>query len=70
MGASTVKWGVARTIVWAWILTIPVSALIGFTAFAVIRVLSGTDFLSGRKNGIISFCQGFADTGKDAVLPT
>jgi len=41
MGASTVKWGVARTIVWAWILTIPVSALIGYAAFAVIRVVIG-----------------------------
>jgi PiT family inorganic phosphate transporter len=40
-GSSTVKWGVARTIVWAWILTIPVSALIGFAAFSVIRVLIG-----------------------------
>jgi PiT family inorganic phosphate transporter len=38
MGISTVKWGVARTIVWAWILTIPVSALIGFTSFAVFRL--------------------------------
>jgi PiT family inorganic phosphate transporter len=41
MGASTVKWGVARSIVTAWILTIPVSALIGFVAFAVIRVIIG-----------------------------
>jgi PiT family inorganic phosphate transporter len=41
MGTSTVKWGVARTIVWAWFLTIPVSALIGFTAFAIIRVVIG-----------------------------
>lgn len=41
MGTSTVKWGVARTIVWAWVLTIPVSALIGFAAFAVIRVVIG-----------------------------
>ena len=41
MGSSTVKWGVARTIVWAWVLTIPVSALIGYTAFAVIRVVIG-----------------------------
>jgi PiT family inorganic phosphate transporter len=39
MGTSTVKWGVAQTIVWAWILTIPISALIGFVAFAVIRVI-------------------------------
>ncbi|MGD0080786.1 MAG: inorganic phosphate transporter [Methanoregula sp.] len=41
MGTSTVKWGVARRIMWAWILTIPVSALIGFAAFAVIRVVIG-----------------------------
>jgi PiT family inorganic phosphate transporter len=41
MGTSTVKWGVARTIMWAWILTIPISAIIGFTAFAVIRVVIG-----------------------------
>jgi inorganic phosphate transporter, PiT family len=41
MGASAVKWGVARRIMWAWILTIPVSALIGFAAFAVIRVVIG-----------------------------
>jgi PiT family inorganic phosphate transporter len=41
MGASTVKWGVARTIAFAWILTIPLAALIGFVAFAIIRVVIG-----------------------------
>jgi PiT family inorganic phosphate transporter len=41
MGISTVKWGVARTIMWAWILTIPISAAIGFAAFAVMRVVIG-----------------------------
>jgi PiT family inorganic phosphate transporter len=41
MGASTVKWGIARTIMWAWILTIPISALIGFAAFSIIRVVIG-----------------------------
>jgi inorganic phosphate transporter, PiT family len=41
MGISTVKWGVARRIMWAWILTIPISALIGFTAFMAIRVIIG-----------------------------
>ncbi|MCK9591957.1 MAG: inorganic phosphate transporter [Methanoregula sp.] len=41
MGASTVKWGVARSIMFAWILTIPVSALIGFVAFALIRAFIG-----------------------------
>jgi PiT family inorganic phosphate transporter len=41
MGSSTVKWGVARSIMIAWILTIPVSALIGFISFAVIRIFIG-----------------------------
>ncbi len=41
MGTSTVKWGVARSIMIAWILTIPVSALIGFVAFAIIRTFIG-----------------------------
>lgn len=41
MGASTVKWGVARSIIMAWILTIPISALIGYLAFAIIRVVIG-----------------------------
>lgn len=41
MGTSTVKWGVARAIAWAWILTIPISAIIGFAVFAVIRVVIG-----------------------------
>lgn len=41
MGSNAVKWGVARTIMWAWILTIPISAVIGFAAFLVIRVVIG-----------------------------
>jgi len=41
MGASAVKWGVARTIMWAWILTIPISALIGFVSFIVVRIIIG-----------------------------
>jgi inorganic phosphate transporter, PiT family len=41
MGSSTVKWGVARNIMWAWILTIPISALIGYVAFAIIGVIIG-----------------------------
>ena len=42
MGASTVKWGVARSIALAWILTIPISAIIGFVAFMVIRLIVGS----------------------------
>ncbi|MDD1672164.1 MAG: inorganic phosphate transporter [Methanomicrobiales archaeon] len=38
MGFSTVKWGVARSILWAWILTIPLSALIGYLSFTLIRI--------------------------------
>ncbi len=41
MGTSTVKWGVARTIAFAWILTIPLAAIIGFFSFMVIRVIIG-----------------------------
>jgi len=41
MGSSTVKWGMARSIMIAWILTIPVSAVIGYAAFAAIWVFVG-----------------------------
>jgi PiT family inorganic phosphate transporter len=34
---SAVRWGVARRIVWAWILTIPASALVGAITFRIIR---------------------------------
>jgi PiT family inorganic phosphate transporter len=34
---SAVRWGIARRIVWAWILTIPASALVAAVVFAVIR---------------------------------
>jgi PiT family inorganic phosphate transporter len=32
-GTSAVKWGMARSILWAWIFTIPASALIGYGSF-------------------------------------
>ncbi len=41
MGTSTVKWGVARSIILAWVLTIPVSAVIGYVAFLGIRIFIG-----------------------------
>lgn len=37
-GASAVKWGVTTKIFWAWILTIPVSALIGAAIFLLIKL--------------------------------
>jgi PiT family inorganic phosphate transporter len=36
---SAVRWGVAGRIVWAWILTIPASALIAAAAFYVLAFL-------------------------------
>jgi inorganic phosphate transporter, PiT family len=36
---SAVKWGVAGSIVWAWVLTIPISALVGALAYAVVRLI-------------------------------
>lgn len=35
---SAVRWGIARNIIWVWILTIPISALLGFVAFQVIQL--------------------------------
>ena len=36
---SAVKWGVAGRIIWAWILTIPISAAVAWVAFLLIRPL-------------------------------
>ena len=35
-GVSAVRWGVARNIVWAWILTIPISAIISALTYLVV----------------------------------
>jgi len=35
---SAVRWGVARTVVWAWVLTIPLSALIAAITFLLVRL--------------------------------
>lgn len=37
---SAVRWGVAGQVVWAWLLTIPMSALIAALSFLVVRSLS------------------------------
>ncbi|MCX6667974.1 MAG: inorganic phosphate transporter [Euryarchaeota archaeon] len=34
---TAVRWGVTRNIIWAWILTIPVSAVIGFLSYFILR---------------------------------
>ncbi len=36
MGTGSVRWGVARRIVWAWLLTIPASALVAAAVYALI----------------------------------
>ena len=36
---SAVRWGVARRIVWAWVVTIPASAAVAATAFWVVRLI-------------------------------
>jgi PiT family inorganic phosphate transporter len=38
---SAVRWGVAGNIVWAWILTIPVSACIGALTYLAVSALAG-----------------------------
>jgi len=35
---SAVRWGVAGRIVWAWVLTIPMAALIGAGAFQLLKL--------------------------------
>ena len=37
---SAVRWGVARRVVWAWVLTIPGSAAVSALAFLVVKALS------------------------------
>jgi PiT family inorganic phosphate transporter len=37
---SAVRWGVARRIVWAWVLTIPASAMVAMIAYWLIRLFN------------------------------
>ena len=36
---SAVRWGVARSVIWAWILTIPMTAIISFITFSLFRLI-------------------------------
>jgi PiT family inorganic phosphate transporter len=38
-GLSAVKWGVTTKIFWAWVLTIPVSALIGIIMYLILNTV-------------------------------
>jgi len=40
-GVSAVRWGVARNILWAWILTIPLSALFAMLIYEVTTIITG-----------------------------
>jgi PiT family inorganic phosphate transporter len=35
---SAVKWGMAQTIIWAWVLTIPISAIVGALSYEALRL--------------------------------
>jgi len=50
---SAVRWGVARQVVWAWVLTIPFSALIGGLSFFLIRLVGG--WIAFLLLGILTF---------------
>jgi PiT family inorganic phosphate transporter len=38
---KAVRWGLATSIVWAWVLTLPLSALVGALSFALIHLVTG-----------------------------
>jgi len=38
-GSLAVRWGVARRIVWAWVVTIPASAAVAAAAFWLVRMI-------------------------------
>ena len=38
---SAVRWGVARQVVWAWVLTIPCSALVAAGAYWLLKIIKG-----------------------------
>ena len=39
---SAVRWGIAGSIVWAWVLTIPASAVVAAVAWAILHAVTGT----------------------------
>jgi PiT family inorganic phosphate transporter len=36
---SAVRWGIARRVVWAWVLTIPMSAIVGAACYWVLAAV-------------------------------
>jgi len=39
MGSGSVRWGVARRIIWAWLVTIPATAIIAAAAYAIMTLV-------------------------------
>ncbi|MFI5237438.1 MAG: inorganic phosphate transporter, partial [Ignavibacteriales bacterium] len=39
-GLSAVRWGVAKNILWAWVLTIPVSAISAVITYEVVTYIA------------------------------
>jgi len=39
MGAATVKWGVARRIIWAWLVTIPTAAVVAALGYVILTAV-------------------------------
>jgi PiT family inorganic phosphate transporter len=39
---SAVKWGIVGRIVWAWVLTLPVTAVLGYALFHFVSLFSKT----------------------------
>ena len=37
---SAVRWGIAARIIWAWVLTMPASAMVSAATFGIIRLLN------------------------------
>jgi PiT family inorganic phosphate transporter len=35
---SAVRWGVARNVIWAWVMTIPMAAIMSYITFGIIRL--------------------------------
>jgi len=39
-GFSAVRWGVAKNIVWAWVLTIPAAGIVAAAIWSITRVIT------------------------------
>jgi PiT family inorganic phosphate transporter len=40
---SAVKWGIVHRIVWAWVLTLPITALVGYLSMRLLQITGITN---------------------------